>query len=645
MAHRYPQQTFAVYAHPQWPEEVKGPYPDDDDSNLAGDRPYDHSTHHPMAQPSVSRRHSLVKVEEEFGAPQMWHDRSHPHMVQMRHYSTPAVPSINTHPEQMVRLHSQSYAPTFGPSPTWPMPGHSESSTPTPMFGAVQDPIPVQFNSTTGTFPFQHEPSSAIAMSPQSSQGGWGSTTSTDSGEQRHGPGSPQFRAMSPNNVLRPDSIRKKNARIEIPKEISLLNIDERISHAADEKEKKELKQQKRLLRNRQAALDSRQRKKMHTDRLEADKKVWLAEEKDLKEKMAHFENVVAQEREQMMQQRQQYEAFIQNLQYERDEAIRTKTIETAELRRQNNVLKDCVRDLERQQAARGFTHNQPSTDTFANDFSNFGNLDLGDDSWDDEFSLIDSDDLKMEGGETPQRQLTPRPLPTPQYATAAPTISNKADAGFSWNTFYMCLLFGAFIASQPATTTIKDSTTSSSSTSRADPPSASNVASLPTLSDDYRLEASNVLKAVLSADSDTTTDLQPDPNTAYSMLSGQHNQQHSSLDTLSTTLTTPSRQQQAAAAFSLTPTQYEHITNPDGMLDMPSPINPVDNIDKEAKSTPLQAIFATMQAERDTVDRLTGLGGKTRERSVLLERVPEKVLRDFRALVAETQARKQTDV
>ena len=60
-------------------------------------------------------------------------------------------------------------------------------------------------------------------------------------------------RSFSP-GYLRRDGIRKKNARFEIPAERSLINIDQLIQEAQDEDEIKELKQQKRLLRNRQAA-------------------------------------------------------------------------------------------------------------------------------------------------------------------------------------------------------------------------------------------------------------------------------------------------------------------------------------------------------------------------------------------------------
>ena len=246
MAMRYPQQTYAVYAPPQWSAEVKQ-YPDeDDDENLDDESPTD------LPGIDESRRHSMVKIEEEYhGASNMYHER--PGMAQMRHYSHPNVPLINT-AHHMARPHDLTYSASYAAPPQWPVPTHTESRTPTPMYGAVQEPIPVQFtNPPTYPYPPQ-DPVSAVSMSPQSSQGGWASATSSDSAEQRVGPGSPRFRPMSPMTVLRSDGIRKKNARFEIPRERNLANIDALIMSSTDEQEKKELKQQKRLLRNRQAA-------------------------------------------------------------------------------------------------------------------------------------------------------------------------------------------------------------------------------------------------------------------------------------------------------------------------------------------------------------------------------------------------------
>ena len=363
---------------------------------------------------------------------------------------------------------------------------------------------------------------------------------------------------------------------------------------------------------------------------------------------MTNMENQVAHERERWMQERQQYESYIQNLTYERDEAIRTKTLETGELRRQNNVLKDCVRELERSQAtgSRGFS--DAGGDNFNTDFSSFDNLGI-DDDWNDGFSLINGEDLKMEGEDTPQRQLTPRPPPP-----ASEPKTSKQETLISMNTLYMCLLFGAFF-----TSTTKDSNNSSTNA----------VAGLP---DDYRAEAGNVLKALASNEQSSSTDnnIPATPSVLPTTISGHElsrmtNHASSSLDHLATSLTTPNRHQQAAAAFSLSADSFNHITNPDGIMDSPSPdprstlggrgrsrhdaVEIDDDEDltshhlatdkdigmgSERQPTRLESLFRAMQASRDDVDRMSGMSGKARERSVLLDRVPEKVLREFREMV-----------
>lgn len=351
-------------------------------------------------------------------------------------------------------------------------------------------------------------------------------------------------------------------------------------------------------------------------------------------EAIAHVENTLTHEREQWMHQRQQYEQFIQQLQYERDEAIRTKTLDTAELRRANNMLKDTIRDLERHQLARAYSDN--ASDVFSNDFSNFRDLDI-DDSW-EEFNLVDNEDLKMEESDSLQRQATPRP-PTsstqPSATTSNPqSLEVKSEGGFSWNTFYMCLLSGAFIVSQAGS---KGASVASST--------AAVTPTMPVLSDDYRAEAGNVLSAVLASGPEAAHEILPS-RPAPSL--GHNNFHHATassdltrmtpqasgttLDTLHTTLTAPSRHQQAASAFSLSAASYNHIANANGAFD-----NEDDDV-AEVKPTPLQQLFANMQAERDGIERLSGMSSKPRERSVLLDRVPEKVLRDFREMIARVE-------
>jgi hypothetical protein len=92
-------------------------------------------------------------------------------------------------------------------------------------------------------------------MSPQTSQGWVGGASSGDGADGQSKPvrTSSSFRNASTLHMRR-DGIRKKNARFDIPAERTLGTIDFLISQTNDEDEIKELKQQKRLLRNRQAA-------------------------------------------------------------------------------------------------------------------------------------------------------------------------------------------------------------------------------------------------------------------------------------------------------------------------------------------------------------------------------------------------------
>lgn len=114
---------------------------------------------------------------------------------------------------------------------------------------------PVQTLFNNGNQQSLFSPASTVIESmPASPQKDW---TLADNMEhrgmpKRMRPTSPGLRSHSP--LMRRDGIRKKNARFDIPAERNLLNIDHLIQQSTDEQEIKELKQQKRLLRNRQAA-------------------------------------------------------------------------------------------------------------------------------------------------------------------------------------------------------------------------------------------------------------------------------------------------------------------------------------------------------------------------------------------------------
>lgn len=165
--------------------------------------------------------------------------------------------------------HGQSYA---NQSSTWHPTASQGSCTPTTAYeGFVSeydikptqatygnDPVVPAHPSMYGGLPMRStfQPSTALSTSPQSAQD-WMSNSSSDPIElhsmSKHAQiESPTYHSNPP--LLRRDGIRKKNARFEIPAERTLRTIDHLINQTSDEQEIKELKQQKRLLRNRQAA-------------------------------------------------------------------------------------------------------------------------------------------------------------------------------------------------------------------------------------------------------------------------------------------------------------------------------------------------------------------------------------------------------
>lgn len=189
--------------------------------------------------------------------------------------SVPSTTGFSDHPNSnnpFFRLdQTQGSAPFTNQAPQWAFGNGSGNCTPMPQF----DSLP-EFDTRTSIFqrqmagptPFSNPNvnifaglnSSAVTtasvMPTTSATAGQTLPTHLHTDLNAHGqkklPPSPNVR--SHNDLRRGDGIRKKNARFEIPPDRNLSNIDQLISQSTDEQEIKELKQQKRLLRNRQAA-------------------------------------------------------------------------------------------------------------------------------------------------------------------------------------------------------------------------------------------------------------------------------------------------------------------------------------------------------------------------------------------------------
>jgi len=168
---------------------------------------------------------------------------SHPDASQYANYDnhmTQWQPPGNMGPET-AGAHFQSFA--------------SEVDIIKPEVSYSNEPMPPQHPNVYGGLPVQmdseYPPYAASAASPQ-----W-STSSSDALEKIPRSGhfqSPMYKHNIPH--LPRDGVRKKNARFDIPEGHNLQTIDELINRTDPNNEQtlKELKQQKRLLRNRQAA-------------------------------------------------------------------------------------------------------------------------------------------------------------------------------------------------------------------------------------------------------------------------------------------------------------------------------------------------------------------------------------------------------
>lgn len=201
----------------------------------------------------------------------VWSNYSHPNSDQSHSRPAHLPQSVldSTSAQFMTVDGPQPYGP---PQPSWSLSRTASGScTPTaydqypseaeqtatsgPFSGGAVGPvgaIPMGAVSYRGAVNFAAPPGAGgVAMSPQSSQG-W-MPAPMDLADAAAAAKSSSYRNGSP-LTLRRDGIRKKNARFEIPAERTLSNIDHLISQSTNEEEVKELKQQKRLLRNRQAA-------------------------------------------------------------------------------------------------------------------------------------------------------------------------------------------------------------------------------------------------------------------------------------------------------------------------------------------------------------------------------------------------------
>ncbi|KAI9848633.1 MAG: hypothetical protein M1838_000472 [Thelocarpon superellum] len=426
---------------------------------------------------------------------------------------------------------------------------------------------------------------------------------------KRNRPSSP-LRPQSP-LARRGDGIRKKNARFDIPAERNLHNIDHFIAQSSDDQEIKELKQQKRLLRNRQAALDSRQRKKQHTERLEEEKKTYTTIISDLEERVAELQIREAEHlrvEDEWKATRQHYDHFIDVLRLEKEEMVRSHTLETGDLRKKNAFLTEHVQKMESTAMSA-----VPSSSGFSADYSDLDSIAMEGNSW-DQFGFIH--DFSMEPEARPENALI---FPGRKVDKAAHESDKPAASGL----LLILLLCGAFVAS-------KSSATSTPNLPRMpDEIIAASATVLDTLfkdagvpSADARFPTTTMTQAMAPGPSGASWPLAKDELQAGGMigLSG------SSLDVLNHRLVQPTKEQEQEQLFSLSAQQYNDVTSQDFLRDPEHPVL------SEGRRN-LGASLAAMRQDHK------GSAAEVYTRSLLWDKVPAEVVRDFAQFVADSNA------
>ncbi|KAF3919623.1 hypothetical protein ABW20_dc0104515 [Dactylellina cionopaga] len=419
-------------------------------------------------------------------------------------------------------------------------------------------------------------------------------------------PGSPQLRIHSPMHIRR-DGIRKKNARFDIPAERTLMNIDALITQSNDEGEIKELKQQKRLLRNRQAALDSRQRKKQHTERLEEEKKVHSAIILELEEKinsLALRDNEWMEKEQQWMHEREMLEHHLQYSQIQNEEIVRKHTLESAELRKKNTFLSQELDLMQEKLNQAAMQSQSPAGVNYTEEFT-FDGMPI-DSFWEPPSFTNDSDAFG----------LTVQDVADVKVSSKMSEIKEEEKPAAS-GLLFLLLLFGAFVASK--------TTQSSSLPPIPQPLRTASAAVLNTIFEDAGVKPTaaitttdprNVELSVGPSLSQQVSDAWVVPKGDSAQLIGLD----SSLAMLTARLEQPkSRAQEAQELMMLTAAEYDEVTSKDFLREQ-----------EFTTSEGRQNLQATLSALRKGHNKPTAAEVYTR--SLLWDKVDAEVVRRFAA-------------
>jgi hypothetical protein len=348
--------------------------------------------------------------------------------------------------------------------------------------------------------------------------------------------------------------------------------------------------------------------------------------ESQLKEYEIRFEGII-RENEGFQSLNQQLQQQLEIAQNEKEEMITKHTLETGELRRKITVLKEQLESS----PITAPSHQSDFTD-FATELEG---LNMGSETdwtnWVTDFATEVEHPQEMHSKSTNAE--TTLVVGQRRKDTLMSDASEKqmASGGF----LLLFLLYGAFVATRATTAT-----------------------TLPPISDEYRAEAANILNHVLDDGSGMqqssmnmlqaagATGIQqmvwPQPSNTQSASrpAFSHPANAGGLNALSQQMLTPSKQQEAEAAFSMTPAQYNSMTSTDFTR---RSFESTDETSRPTQST-RKTLADMIKANREETQRGSNVA-EVYTRSLMWDRIPTDVVQEFKRMVSRCPSTDENDV
>lgn len=301
---------------------------------------------------------------------------------------------------------------------------------------------------------------------------------------------------------------------------------------------------------------------------------------------------------DEMMRKEQQYQQYIENMQLEKEEMIRSHTLESGDLRKKVGVLTEHIQRMESTAMP-----NVPSSTEFNPDYTDIDSLTM-DSAWDNITFLNDfsaEGDVKVENSLVPTKKLE---------------LLSEPEKPAAQGLLVMLLLFGAFVASKGSSST------------------------LPQVSDDVRAAGATILEDIFkdagvahsaSGVSEVMAPLQssnPWSTNAIPSMGGNDmvGVTQSTLGEFADSLSQPTQEQTHEQLFSLSAEQYNGLSNQDFLQHAP--------------------VHSTSQGRRNLGESLAAMRTNSKKsaaevytRSLLWDQVPSEVVRNFAKMVSEAQA------